>query len=240
MAQTQRNYRAKNVDMLVTASTIIENAIHHKKFLQQKRSTWADPFFDDIKTRIETATQTYLGVDSAKELRSATQAIYSIQKAALDRLSELKVQIIEDFKKDKVRRDELLNQLGFKTHHANAQNDDQEALIDLLFQFKTNMTASLKTEITAKGTAEETIDEIISFADSLINANVNQETFKGQRKTITADTIKEFNEIHAQIISIGKIAARFYKDNPAVKEQFSFRKVSKTLNHSPNSSALKK
>lgn len=240
MAQIRRNYRGKDVDMLVTVSTIIENAIHHKKFLQQKRTTWADPFFDDIKNRIETTTQTYLGVDSAKELRSATQAVYSIKKAALNSLSELKVQIIQDFKKDKIRRDELLNQLGFKAHHTKAQENDQEALIDLLFQFKTNMTASVKNEIIAKGTAEETIDEIVSYADSLLGANVNQETFKGQRKEITATVVKEFNEIHADVISISNIAARFFKDNPAAKEQFSFRKVSKTLNYSPNNSILNK
>lgn len=230
MAQTQRNYRAKNVDMLVTASTIIENAIHHKKFLQQKRSTWADPFFDDIKTRIETATQTYLGVDSAKELRRATRTINDIQKTALESLSECNVQITEDFKSDKTQRDEILKQLGFKPYYRKAQYGDQEALINLLYQFKTNMTASLKSEIVAKGTAEKIIDEIIAYTDNLKNANISQEVFKGQRKNITATAIKEFNEIYNQIISIGRIAARFYKGKPVMQQQFSFSKVSKTLN----------
>lgn len=136
MAPTQRNYKIKDVDMLVTSSTITQSAIRNKTFLQTKRSTWADPFFNNFKIRIDTATQTYLGVDSAGDLRQATQSITVIQKQSLKDLAELKVQITQDFKSDKSRRDEILNQLGFMPFHKDSQNGDQEALIQLLYQFK--------------------------------------------------------------------------------------------------------
>jgi hypothetical protein len=225
-----RSYKVKDVDFLVTSSTIVENAIANKKFLLSKRPTWADPYFDNVKLRIENATQTHLGVDSAKDLRQATQSLTAIQKQALAALSECKVQIAEDFKKVKIRRDEILNLLGFKAYHAKAQKEDQEALINLLYQFKTNMTAVLKSEIMTKGMAAEAIDEIIGYADGLMNANITQETFKGLRKDVTAAAVKEFNEIYDEIISIGKIAARFFKDKPAKKDLFSFSKVARALN----------
>lgn len=230
---TTRNYKIKDVDMLIASSTIIESAIRNKDFLQTKRSTWADPFFDDFKKRIDTATQTHLGVDSAKDLREATQSITVIQKQSLKDLAELKVQVTEDFKSNKTRRDEILNQLGFTGFHKNSQNGDQEALIQLLFQFKKNLTAGLKDEIITKGTAKAVLDSITGYADTLKNANVSQESFKGMRKTITADAINEFNTIYDQVISICKIAAKFYKDKPDAKDQFSFSKVSKGLNTQP-------
>lgn len=46
-----RKYNTKDVEMLTAAATIIENAMENKAFLQSKRSTWADPFFDNLKSR---------------------------------------------------------------------------------------------------------------------------------------------------------------------------------------------
>ena len=117
MENTTRHYNTKDVDMLVSASTIIESAIANKTFLQSKRSTWADPFFDDLKTKINTAIQTYLGIDSAKDLRQSTQAILNIQTQALTDLAEAKVQITEDFKNNPPKQTEILTQLGFTSYH---------------------------------------------------------------------------------------------------------------------------
>jgi hypothetical protein len=230
MATTPRNYNHRDVDMLVTTSTIIENAIANKTLLQSKRTTWADPFFDDLKTRIDSAMHNFLGLDKAKDLRQATQAIAGIHKQAIKDLAECKVQITEDFKADKTKRDELLNQLGFTAYHKEAQKGDQEALINLLFQFKTSLTATLKTEISTKGTSATLLDTIAGYAVTLKNADINQETFKGNKKTITAVALKEFNEIYDQVISICKIASKFYKDEPHLQAQFSYAKVAKALN----------
>lgn len=230
MATPHRTYNLKDVDMLVTASTVIESAIANKKLLQTKRSVWADPFFDNLVAKIENATQTFLGVDSAKDMREATQAIDVIQKKAITDLAECKIQLTEDFKKDKVRRDELLTQLGFTKYHKDAQKGDQEGLINLLYQFKKSLTQKVRDEIVAKGTDPAILDAIIGYADSLKNADVSQESLKGLRKDITAAGIKEFNDIYDEVISISKIAANFFKDKPTVKEQFSFSKVAKALN----------
>ena len=75
-----RKYKVKDVEMLIATATIIENAIANRTFLETKRSTWASPFFDDLKTKIKTTTETYLGKDAAQQMRQSTQVVMGIQK----------------------------------------------------------------------------------------------------------------------------------------------------------------
>lgn len=228
-----RKYKTKDVEMLTATATIIENAIANKTFLQSKRTTWADPFFNDLKTDIENTTTTYLGKDAAKDMRKATQIVLGIQAQALNDLAEFKVQIEQDFKSNPTQKTEILTQLGFTTYHKLAQNGDQEGLVNLLFQFKTNMNATLNTEITSKGTAQATIDNIIDYADTLKNANISQETYKGTRQEITDEAIQAFNAIYDQVISIAKISSNFYKTDKKKQQLFSFAKVVSNQNSQP-------
>ncbi len=231
MATTlKRAYKGKDVDMLTACATIMEQAIVHQPFLVTKRANWADPFFPDIQTQIRNAFTNFLGIDNAQELREATQLLTSIQSNSLTDLAEFKVQIMEDFKTDKPRRDEILNRLGFTAHHKAAQNKDQEALIELLLKFKLNMTPALQTEITTAGTSATTITAITGYADVLQAANITQETMKGSRKVISQAGVTEFNTIYAQVISIAKIAAKFFKDDKAAQDKFSYSKTVATLN----------
>ena len=225
-----RKYKTKDVEMLTATATIIENAIANKAYLQSKRTTWADPFFEDLKTQIQNTTDTYLGKDAAQQMRQATQIVLGIQAQTLNDLAEFKVQIEQDFKNVPIQKTEILTQLGFTTYHKLAQKGDQEGLVSLLFQFKTNLNPTLNAEIVAKGTAQTTIDNIIGYADALKNANITQETYKGIRKEITDEAIRAFNLIYEQVISIAKISSNFYKNEKPKKELFSFAKVSSTLN----------
>lgn len=225
-----RKYRTKDVEMLTAAATIIENAIANKTFLQSKRSTWADPFFDNLKTQIQTTTDTFLGKDAAQQMRQATQSVLSIQAQAIQNLAEFKVQIDQDFKNNPTKKTEILTQLGFSNYHKQAQKGDQEGLVNLLFQFKTNLSPALNTEIVSKGIAQTTIDTIISFANNLKEANITQETFKGTGKEITEEAIVAFNLVYDEVISISKISSNFFKTDKAKQQQFSFAKVTATLN----------
>jgi hypothetical protein len=226
-----RKYKTKDVEMLTATATIIENAIANKTLLQSKRTTWADPFFDNLKIQIETTTEAYLGKDAALQMRQATQVLLSIQAQALNDLAEFKVQVEQDFKNIPDKKTEILTQLGFTTYHKSAQKGDQEGLVNLLFQFKTNLNPSLNTEIVYKGTAQTTIDNIIGYTNTLKDANISQETFKGIRKEITDDAITAFNQIYDQVISIAKIASNFYKTDKTKQQLFSFAKVTSNLNN---------
>lgn len=145
-------------------------------------------------------------------------------------MAELKIQIEEDFKSDKPHRDQILKTLGYTDYHKQAQAKDQEALVQLLYRFKANLTDELKSEITAKGTDEATLDRISSYADQMASANITQETLKGSSKLITEEAITEFNAIYDEVISIAKIARNFYKGDPAKQDEFSYAKILKKLN----------
>lgn len=229
----KRAYTGKDVEMLTSCKTILEHAIEHKPFLISKRANWVDPFFPDIQVRIDNAFSNFLGIDNAQQLRQATQVVNGIQADALPALSEFKIQIMEDFKNNKIRRDEILTNLGFTAHLKAAQKSDQEALIQLLLSFKLNMTSTLQSEITNVGTATATISTIISYADVLKNSNITQEIMKGSRKELSEKGVKEFNEIYNQVISIAKISANFFKTDKAIQEKFSYAKTLKNLNRPP-------
>lgn len=229
MATLNRNYAGKDVEMLTTCATIIEQAINHKAFLTSKRATWADPFLPDLQTRIQNAFSTYLGIDNAQQMRQATQLVVGIQKNAIDSLAEFKVQVTEDFKKDKPFVKELLTNLGFTQNLKDAQKNSQEALIQLLLTFKQNISTALQTKIEAAGTPTALINTIVGYADALNNANITQETLKGSRKVISQAGVTEFNEIYNQVISVAKIAATLYKGDAAVKDKFSYAKTLRTI-----------
>ncbi len=235
-----RKYKTRDVEMLTTAATIIENAIANKEYLQTKRTTWADPYFQNLKEQIQNTTDTYLGKDAAQQMRQATQTLLAIQTQALKDLAELKVQIEQDFKKTPTQKTEILTQLGFATHHKTAQKGDQEALINLLYQFKNNLNTTLSTQIVEKGTAQATLDTIIAHANTLKEANITQETYKGTRKEITEEAITAFNKLYEEVISITKIASNFYKTEKTKQQQFSFAKVAANLNSKSTNTATKK
>ena len=112
-----RNYKCKDVEMLITAATINDSAIKNKTFLQSKRANWADPFFEDFKEEIDKTIEDYLGLDSAKQLRDSTKIVLEIQANAMKDLAELKTQIEADFKSNPVQRTEILTTLGFNAHY---------------------------------------------------------------------------------------------------------------------------
>ena len=229
----KRVFKCKDVDMLTVAGTILEHSTTHKTFLVSKRANWTDPFMPDLETRIHNAFTNVLGFDNAQQMRNATIVVYGIQANALRDIAEFKVQVTEDFKTNKARRDDILNCLGFTAHLKDAQNNDQEALIELLYAFKQNMTTTLTNEITTAGTSATQINTIINYADQLKNSDVTQETMKGAKKVITQSGIKELNEIYNSVISVAKISAKFFKDDAAVKDKFSFTKTLKNLNKPP-------
>lgn len=240
--KTQRKYKSKDVEMLTAAATIIDNAIANKTLLQTKRSTWTDAFFNDLQEQIKTTTEKYLGKDAAKNMREATKIVVSLQAKAQNDLSEFKTQIVQDFKKTPAKKDEILNTLGFTTHYKKVKAGDQEALVQLLYQFKTNIIPALNTEIVEKGIAQATIDAIVGYANTLKEANISQEGTKGTRKEITEEAVTAFNTIYEQVVSIATISRNFYKTEKTKQDLFSFAKVTATMNNksSTSSSTAKK
>ena len=232
-ATISRKYNNKDIEMLTAAQTLIKNALDNKTFLISKRTTWADPFFNDLKIHIQTTTDTYLGKDAAIILRDATQVVLNIQQQALFDIAEIKIQIQEDFKSTPTKRTEILKQLGITTYHKMAQNRDQEALVNLLYQFKDSLTPALRALLISKGIASIIMTKITDHTATLNQANIDQETFKGNRTEMTDQAIIAFNDVYEKIISIAKISNNFFKLDKTKQQLFSFSKIVATLNNKP-------
>lgn len=225
----ERTYSYKDVDMLTASQTMVKHFKQHQADIEAMRATWADPFITDLEAKINNAISTYLGLDPKKDQRLATLTLLELQAKALKDLALFKVNIEADYATDTNRLNWLLTNLGFNAHHTAAQKGDQEALVQLLQQYKLNMTADLKTEITAKGTNEALIDGIIAQADPIQTANTEQETLKASSKELTDEAVKEFNEIYAQMMAIAKITAKLYKADKVKQQKFVFSKLVSAL-----------
>jgi Ni,Fe-hydrogenase maturation factor len=233
----KRKFNGADVDMLTTSATIVQHAIDNKAFLISKRARWRDAFFDALKTRIENAFKNILGIDNLKEQRKATDTLLQAIDEVTPLLAEFKVQIEVDFEDDN-REAEILKQLGFGLL-PKVQNNNQEALAELLSTFAKNMTPTLKQEIIDEEIDAALIDQISSYATIIIADNVDQEKEKGIKKTITADGITELNDIYNQTIGIAKIAAQFFTNEPTKAELFSFNKTKAALSAGVKKAASK-
>lgn len=232
METTKIIFSGTTVEMLTTADIIVETAIEKKDVLIAKRPFWADPFFPKLKERIDGDFATILGVDNAKALREASAMVCGIQKNAMKELSGVKVQIEVDFEDDKARRDEILAQLGYINYFKDVQRKSQSALVGQLFQLKTNLTPELKTILVEKGTSPASLDLLVSYADEIKTKNINQELLKEGKKELTLKAVTELNAVYKQVIGICKIVRRLFKDDPLMKEQFSYSRILKQLSGS--------
>jgi hypothetical protein len=224
-----RNYKCKDVDMLMTSKIVARCLKTNITELSATRTDWTEAYADGLITQIDSAMENYLGVDSKKDLRNASASLAAVQVPAKRDLSYFKVQIDEDFKKETTKRDEILKTLGFAKHIKGVQKGNQESLIQLLYTFKTNLTDALRQSITEKGLSTTLIDNIIGYAEIFNQANVTQEAYKGSTKEISKEVADALNGIYDQIIGICKKASNYYQYEPLKKEQFTFAKVLSNL-----------
>jgi len=223
--EINRKYNCKAVDMLMTAKTINKSFISYLKDLSVIRTDWNEIYANGLMAKIDEAIETQLGLDAKKSLREASASVNSIQKPAKNDLASFKVQVDVDFKKEPERKEEIFKTLGFTKNLREVQKSNNQAIIQLLYTFKTNMTDVLRIEITSKGMNPTLIDNIISYADTFKTANIVQENSKGTTKVITQDVVGSFNDIYDEVIGICKKASLFYKNDDLKKEQFTFNKV---------------
>ena len=233
-----RNYNYKDVDMLLASKTIIESFKANLEELSLARTNWTVEYGNKLSAKIDDAIENYLGVDSKQELRDATNTLTAIQTPALHNVSFLKTQLEIDFNDDKKKLKEILKHLGFNTYLKAAQKKDQEALIQLLYSIKKNLSGKLKEEITLKGTNPALLEKITSYADELKKANISQETLKETTKSISDDAKNAFNEIYDEVIGICKIASVYYQYDNLKKELFIFSKAIKNMNAAKTISQL--
>jgi len=213
----------KLIEVASATLTLCDNFAEEQDALVAVRSTWAPPFIDNLRTRANSAIDTYLGRDALKGQREATQKVRAIQQLAANNLKLLKDQLGIDYSGDALKN--LLDSLGYTRFMPAVKDGKQEDTIQMLAQFKQNMTGDLKAELVANGTSAALIDETVAQAATLKEANTLQETLKSSHPVVSQEAVTEFNAIYQQAIGICKIARRVFLGNPEKQARFTFSRL---------------
>jgi hypothetical protein len=220
---SQRNYPYKDVVMLMAAKAILQSMLANLGDLSAVRTNWTEAYVTALILKIDTAIENFLGLDKKQGQREATALLKQIVAPAMRDLAFIKTQIEVDFDSAAV---EILKTLGL---NKNLHKLDQETLIEVLYAFKKGMTNQLKNSITQSGTNPVLIENIIGYANQLQEANLSQESMKSASQNISQEALDAFNPIYDEVIGIGKIASKYYKDDKLKKDQFTFSKVVKKM-----------
>ncbi len=221
----KRNYHVKDSVMLIAAATITQSAASQQATFIGADTSYTPDWFDRLRERIDNAAREILGADNAAALRAATIRLEADHDAALHELGLLKAFIESHYKSNPARRTELLNHLGFNTYHTDATRRKQEAMGHLLKRATEGIDASLKDELTENGLPPERISALRNFANTYMSENSAQEGFKDDRRELTANQLTELNAIYNEVIALCTYGHRLFKDNPALRDRFSFTKV---------------
>ena len=221
----KRNYSYSDSDMCLTAQTIAKSFSSNLGELAVYRTNWTPKFAKNLMQNIDDTMKKYLGIDPKKGLRDATALLGNLMEPAKKDLSIFKTMVDTDFKNKSKIHDEILLNLGITKHLSEVQQNDQLALINLLFAFRKNMTAPLKADITAKGMNPDIIDRIVGYGDIINAANLNQESLKGTTKEISKEGAEAMNALYDEMIGICKLASKHFKNDPLKKALFTFSKV---------------
>jgi hypothetical protein len=229
-----RIYTGGDAAMLTTLSVLMGVVTQStiKTFLLSKRSNWSAAYFKSLTDAIDAAFKDVLGIDNKKKQTTASKELYDAIDKVKPKLKSFRDQVIIDFDDDN-REAAILINLGFDLW-PKVQKDNQEALTELLAQFSKNMTTSLQTEIVGAGIDASYISEIIGYADIIKNKNVAQELSKKDKKTVTADGIKQLNKIYTDVMKVTKTATILYTEaaDKLTVDKFNYNKTLATLTSS--------
>jgi len=208
--------------MLTACASIIKNAIENKAVLQAKRQNWSDPYFDNMLVNIQKAFDENVGIDKSKAIRQATIDNNKYCDTTYQYLSELKAQIIEDYKDDKIRSRTILGELGYDSFHKHGRKPGKAALISWVYQYKKNMSTTMSDELQSKGILAATINVISDNAEKVQLTHQTLNNLKVNKPALTRQNQTRLNEIYREVIGIARIARRIFTKNKELQSLFSY------------------
>ncbi len=224
-------FKGKIIEMLTILSVLMDLAQTHATELTAYRPLWQKPFFDNLEKLIDSVIKKYVGVDNAAELRKATDILLDIQDTSLTNLTILYGEI-NNFVLDQAKLKNLLITLGFEEYYIDAtRNKSQPSTIYLLLRIQKHLTATLQAELQAEGVNKDLMGKILSYGESMNNANINQELEKTLKPSETAEAVNAYNDVYTQVMRVSKGAALYFKSvgKPEIQQQFSYSKLLKNM-----------
>lgn len=223
MEETEITYPCKTVEMLLATLIIVKSFREDIDVFEAMRSIWNLDFADALESRADNALTNLVGVNHRTRLRESTDRVMDVKKKAKRALYIFKIHVMDDF--DKVEAAEILNQLGYNRYYDDAQNDNQESLMNLLNGFRIAMNDGLREKITGVGITPGYIDTIIGFGPEFQQANIEQEKMKNYWNEPSREASREYQSIYKEIIRICKVGAALFNDDPEKRDRYIFSRV---------------
>ena len=223
------SFPASKPATMMACQTITANFKDNIVELSLVRDNWTEEYALDLETRINTAIGQYLGVDNLAAQKKATEQVNLIFNQAAKDVDFLYKQINADFENGPVRRDAILQSLGFTAYWKGTTKGSQVAMINLLQAYKQNLTDELKQEINAKGTTVALMERIATYLDQLTTANNEQEKLKSTTPELTEEANIALFNMYQEVMKMAKVAKAYYSTDPAKKRQFTFSYILRNL-----------
>lgn len=224
MHNMRRKFNYRDLSMLVAALTLTDHFEQEKEAFVAEQPLWTDPFITSYRETIQQILTTVHGINTKKNLRSATNQVNQLLVDARDDLAMVKTQIERGYRTDPSGQADLLKWLGYTDLWPAAQLNQSEG-IDLVITFRNNLTEELRTDVEAHGVNADRLTRIVGYADTLNQANVTQESLKGSTKLDTEQLISVLNAVYTQAMDICAIGKQLFKRDKTKRDLFVFRKL---------------
>jgi hypothetical protein len=228
----ERKFKGTGMQMLLATRLIIENAIGMADKLAAVRPKWTLSYLTDIRGNITGILEDNFGIDATASLKEVTANLIIKEAAAKTALQQVKTQVEVDFGKDKTTCDHYLTVLGLNKVKS-IKNASQDATIEMLVAFTTNLTPAIEADLTAAGLPPATIATIKTLSTELYQINTIQEKAKVGSKETTATLNTQLNAVYDEVISIAKIASSLLTEKLDI-EKFSYTRALKQMGHHPS------
>lgn len=217
-----RNYKFKDIEMLVGSSVMYTNLKNNVGLVQAVNPNWTEEFCDTKLGEVQQAMVSVAGFNRNILLRHSTLELESIFNPLRKNISLLKV-MVETYFPD--TKHIVLNDMGYNAFFKKMQRKDQEVTIQFTYQLSDYLTETKIAEMSALGISATLLNEIKAAGPALSEKDIIQEHIKADRIEETQETIKKLNDIYEEVIGICKILLRYFDHDDRIREQFTFSHI---------------
>jgi hypothetical protein len=207
-------------DFAIPDEDMIQDArLKHASFLEDKTDfvafdpDFADPFAANFEIDIDAAEATDDDETVTDQQQQLTNVVLDEMQKCRDKFQDAKIFIAKTFPDNK----EVQNEFGFNDY-TQAQKG-QSSFIKFMFKFH-KVATKYKVALIAKNYTQLMIDEILTFHDTLKDADVAQDLFIKNRPVKTRDRILKMNKAWKGETTICAAGKRIYKDDFAKYQRY--------------------
>ncbi|MBN2610436.1 MAG: hypothetical protein JXB00_02670 [Bacteroidales bacterium] len=211
-----------DLDMLMACKIVTENFAVNLPELKNANETWTEETVVSLMNRVERAFNYFLGMEANRESALARNKLNHIQAQALRAVVFLKTRIEVIYALDLVRKNQVLDRLGFKAYLKAIYEKDTGMLLELLGNINKNLTEDIRKDLIRNEADRFFIERLSQYAVKLQKANLSRTSLLSARKAITEQAGEIYNELLLEVLDICSEATAYYRDKPAKAKLFDF------------------